>query len=416
METKRKLEIITGAVTVGLAAYCLMLKEEEDAEQEDAEHEDAEERDEDEEGSKEIKRRARWDPYLRERRDVLNTRTRTPQLFFENFHMSAARFNHLFSLVEPHLIPNRNSRPDAIPLKVKFAVVLEMLATGVFQNNLASSYRISKQHIGPTIDRVCDAICLALTGEFPKWNKQNMLKWADKFERQFNFPNCLGAIAGKHVPTTVSSSKKRDFLNYKGFTSIVLIAVCDASSKFTYIDVGAYGSQGDTAFAESNLGDSVLCDNMEFPKSRMLNGVSTPYFLVGNEGFPLDKHLMKAYGQKTISEDEQTFNYRLNQSHRCIGKAFEILCARWMAMQRTSLKSPNRAQKMVAACCYLHNYMMRTCPADFYIPKDLEAHRVTALTDLAAYRGRYNDYPKYVRNNIKDYIICESRGVSRSSD
>jgi len=90
-----------------------------------------------------------------------------------------------------------------------------MLATGVFRNNLASSFRISKQHIGPTIDRVCDSICLALSGEFPKWNKENMLKWADKFERQFNFPNCIGAIAGKHVPTTVPSSKKSDFLNYK---------------------------------------------------------------------------------------------------------------------------------------------------------------------------------------------------------
>ncbi|KAL7744370.1 hypothetical protein ACLKA6_001759 [Drosophila palustris] len=29
---------------------------------------------------------------------------------------------------------------------------------------------------------------------FPKWDKENMLKWSEEFEKQWNFPNCIGAI------------------------------------------------------------------------------------------------------------------------------------------------------------------------------------------------------------------------------
>ncbi|KAM8714560.1 hypothetical protein ACLKA7_000002 [Drosophila subpalustris] len=48
-----------------------------------------------------------------------------PNMFYQNFHMGESQFNHLFSLVEPFLVPKRNSRPDAIPLKAKLAIVLE---------------------------------------------------------------------------------------------------------------------------------------------------------------------------------------------------------------------------------------------------------------------------------------------------
>jgi len=46
-------------------------------------------------------------------------------MFFENFHMPESSFNALFGLVEQYLIPKRNTRPDAIPLKAKLVIVLE---------------------------------------------------------------------------------------------------------------------------------------------------------------------------------------------------------------------------------------------------------------------------------------------------
>ncbi|KAM8701295.1 hypothetical protein ACLKA7_007690 [Drosophila subpalustris] len=203
--------------------------------------------------AEEVQQRKRpqyWvNPYLKERKikgrytNAFENLTKTPRAFIENFHMSETSLEYLFSLVE-------------------------LFASGGLQRQVASSYRISKQHLGRTINLVCDGICSALSGEFPRWDKQNMLKWANEYEKQWNIPNCIGAIDGKHVPIKKPPNSGSAFYNYKGFHSIVLMAVCDASYRFTFIDVGAYGSEGDiNAFSHSKLGKALMSRVLEFPEN-----------------------------------------------------------------------------------------------------------------------------------------------------
>ncbi|KAL7724673.1 hypothetical protein ACLKA6_012331 [Drosophila palustris] len=383
--------VTTNTLIMGLMTSYIVLKEAEEVQQR--------------------KRPQYWvNPYLKERKikgrytNAFENLTKTPRAFIENFHMSETSFEYLFSLVEPYLVPKRNLRPDAIPLKSKLAIVIELLASGGLQRHVASSYRISKQHLGRTINLVCDGICSALSGEFPRWDKQNMLKWANEYEKQWSFPNCIGAIDGKHVPIKKPPNSGSAFYNYKGFHSIVLMAVCDASYRFTFIDVGAYGSEGDmNAFSHSKRGKALMSRVLEFPENSMINGVPTPYFMVGDDAFPLDTRIMKPFGARTLTKDERIFNYRLSRARRCIENAFGILCAKWIAVQRTLLCRPDRAQKIVAACCYLHNFLLRTTPRE-YIPKNVETLTHTTFAELPSFRGRYNDYPKHIRNNLKEFV------------
>lgn len=47
-------------------------------------------------------------------------------VFRENFHMDIYQFDHIFKLVEVHLLPKKNTRPnDGINPKEKLAMVLE---------------------------------------------------------------------------------------------------------------------------------------------------------------------------------------------------------------------------------------------------------------------------------------------------
>lgn len=62
------------------------------------------------------------------------------------------------------------------------------------QRHVASCYRISKQHFGPTIDLVCEAIIKNLEGTIPPLDRNEFISIANGFNEVWNFPNTVGAI------------------------------------------------------------------------------------------------------------------------------------------------------------------------------------------------------------------------------
>ena len=59
-------------------------------------------------------------------------------------------------------------------------------------------------------------------------------------------------------------------------------------------------------------------------------GGKFPYFLVGDEIFPLQEWVIKTYSKSALtSEIKQIFNYRQSHARRVIENAFGILVSRW---------------------------------------------------------------------------------------
>lgn len=73
------------------------------------------------------------------------------------------------------------------------------------------------------------------------------------FWTNWNFPNTIGAMDGKHIQIQAPPASGSQYFNYKKTFSIVLMAVCDHKYKFILVDVGAFGSDCDAGVLSKSL-------------------------------------------------------------------------------------------------------------------------------------------------------------------
>jgi len=175
------------------------------------------------------------------------------------------------------------------------------LGSGSDQIDLHLTYRLGHTTIEKILRKVCNALWDCLREEsFPEFTENRWREIAEGFQKYCQFPNCIGAIDGKHV--RISGSLY--YYNYKIFFSIVLSAIVDAKYNLIYIDVGAFGKESDCAvFERSNLYEQLENNELHIYLVTYSKGQTSPrnckskYALqvVGDEAFSLSKNIMRPY-------------------------------------------------------------------------------------------------------------------------
>lgn len=101
---------------------------------------------------------------------------------------------------------------------------------------------MGKSTVYKIIYEVYQAIWLALQPiVLPTLNAEKWKKISEDFFLKWQFPNCIGTLDGRHMEIQAPPNSGSYFYNYKGYFSIVLLAMCDANYKFTWVDVGQFG-------------------------------------------------------------------------------------------------------------------------------------------------------------------------------
>ena len=110
-------------------------------------------------------------------------------------------------------------------------MTLRYLATGSSMTALHYEWKISVAAISQIIHETCQAIYDSLKGEYLT-TPTSVEQWtaiSQTLEEQWNFPNAVGSLDGKHIVMTKPYHAGSEYYNYKGTESIVLLAVCDGN-------------------------------------------------------------------------------------------------------------------------------------------------------------------------------------------
>jgi hypothetical protein len=295
-------------------------------------------------------------------------RTEDVQSFINFTRFDPVTFEELVTRLAPRIAKKSTFFRKPLSEGLKLAIVLRHFASGDSYKSLMYGFRVSKAAIVDMVPKMCDAIIDEFGDEVmhcpttsDEWKAQ-----AQRFETKWNLPHCVGAIDGKHVAIKCPSNSGSTYFNYKGFYSLVLFAMVDADYKFTWVDVGANGGASDCQiFNASDLKAAVDDGTIGFPAAEPVFGDNEdmPFFIVGDDAFPLRTWLMKPFSRRSLSDEELIFNYRLSRGRRVVENAFGILANRFQVLLTTMRQQPATALKIVLACICLHNFLRMRNPA-----------------------------------------------------
>ena len=275
--------------------------------------------------------------------------------------MSPECFQHLLSLVKPLIEKKDTKFRKCISAAERLALTLRFLATGDSQQSLSFSFRIGKATVSKIISETCDATYTVLkdTYLFPPQSKEEWLEISSKFEELWDMLHVIGCLDDKHIRIECPKLSGTLYHNYKGFFSIVLLAICDANYCFTLFDLGQFGSNNDSGvLASSQMNEMFEDELLHVPEDRKLSdsdNESLPYFLLGDEIFPLKKWLLRPFPGRNATEEETIYNYRHSRARRVIENAFGILTARWQIFQKLIRGTVANVERYTLACLALHN-------------------------------------------------------------
>ncbi|XP_077314623.1 uncharacterized protein LOC143934951 [Lithobates pipiens] len=299
---------------------------------------------------------------------LTNLRENNPEDYRNYLRMTQESFGMLLSHVRPHITKQDSCMRKAVSAEERLMATLRFLATGRSFEDMKITTGISAQSLGRIIPETCEAIIKVLQPQYLKFptNSQEWKDLAKEFQDMWNFPNCGGAIDGKHVRIIPPANSGSYYYNYKGFFSIILMAIVNAKYEFIYLDIGKNGRNLDGGVIQRSAFLNRLKGGvLHLPSSsETVEGLNLVF--IGDDAFALHEHLLKPYPLRNLTAQQKIFNYRLSRARRVVENAFGIMASRFRIFHTAMNAAVEKVDIIVECCCMLHNFLR--CTTVSYMP------------------------------------------------
>ncbi|XP_012542612.3 protein ALP1-like [Monomorium pharaonis] len=327
--------------------------------------------------------------------------------------MAPQLFEALLTLVGPVIVKEYIIREPISP-ETRLQITLRYLALGDNMKSLSYAFRIAHNTISKIVSETCNAIWNGLKlFVFLEDNEENWKSIANEFQRLWNFPNCIGAIDGKHVQIQAPPNSGSTYYNYKDHHSINLLGISDANYCFTIVDIGAEGRQSDgRVFRNSEIEKRFKANSFKLPKPKCIeiDGPELPYVLVADEAFPLCMYMMKPYPRSgKLDIGKKVFMYRLSRARRVVESAFGMLVTRWRIYRRPIIANVSNVRKIIQATVALHNFIIKneeklTGRKSYLHITEEDVRMSRGVCDMLLYGGRSSNNAITLREAYSTYF------------
>ena len=157
-------------------------------------------------------------------------RTFTKQDWVENFRMSKETFLYICNKLSPALTRSDTMFRKCVSVQQRVAVTLWCLATPTEYRTIAHLFGIARSTVCKMVHETCRSIVEVLLKDYIKFPSGDQLdQVVDEFKGKWGVPQCFGAIDGSHVPISPPSNLHTDYYNRKGWYSMLIQGLVDAS-------------------------------------------------------------------------------------------------------------------------------------------------------------------------------------------
>ena len=176
-----------------------------------------------------------------------------------------------------------------VPVRTVVAMLLKRLGKGLDYREIGDKFGVGAS---TACIKVNEAMKLLVSSKMHIISKIqrgiDFKRIINGFQRKWNFPQCLGAIDGTHIPIKAPLVHHADYYNRKCFHSVILQGVCGSQCCFTDVFAGWPGRAHDSrVFGRSQIGNLIteerlmiqICDGLSIT-------MSLSHFLLGINPFP----------------------------------------------------------------------------------------------------------------------------------